>query len=88
MAYEMLDEELIDEGEALLRVDANRLEELFKRRVDATGAEPIATRPQRVARRGHRRGGVHRRRGRRREARRASGSSWSAARPRPTTTTA
>ena len=43
MAYEMLDEDLIDEGEALLRVDANRLEELFKRRVDATGAEPIAT---------------------------------------------
>ena len=43
MAHDMLDEGLIDEGEALLRVDANRLEELFKRRVDATGATPIAT---------------------------------------------
>ena len=43
MAYDMLGEGLIDEGEALLRVDANRLEELFKRRVDATGATPIAT---------------------------------------------
>jgi pyruvate,orthophosphate dikinase len=43
MAHDMLDDGLIDEGEALLRVDANRLEELFKRRVDATGATPIAT---------------------------------------------
>ncbi len=44
MAHDMLDEGLIDEGEALLRVDANRLEELFKRRVDATGGRrPIAT---------------------------------------------
>ncbi|HEY7762531.1 MAG TPA: pyruvate, phosphate dikinase [Actinomycetota bacterium] len=43
MAYDMLNEGLIDEDEALLRVDANRLEELFKRRVDATGATPIAT---------------------------------------------
>ena len=34
MAYDMLEEGLIDEDEALLRVDANRLEELFKRRVD------------------------------------------------------
>jgi pyruvate,orthophosphate dikinase len=33
---------LIDEGEALLRVDANRLEELFKRRVKADGERPIA----------------------------------------------
>ena len=41
MAYDMLEESLIDEAEALL-VDANRLEELFKRRVDATGATPIA----------------------------------------------
>ncbi len=31
MAYDMLDEELITDDEALLRVDANRLEELFKR---------------------------------------------------------
>ncbi len=31
MASEMLEEGLIDEDEALLRVDANRLEELFKR---------------------------------------------------------
>ncbi len=43
MAHDMLDEGLIDEDEALLRVDANRLEELFKRRVDASGATPIAT---------------------------------------------
>ena len=42
MAYDMLDEGLIDEDEALLRVDANRLEELFKRRVKADGARPIA----------------------------------------------
>ncbi|HEY7399684.1 MAG TPA: pyruvate, phosphate dikinase, partial [Actinomycetota bacterium] len=42
MAYDMLEEELIGEDEALLRVDANRLEELFKRRVDDSGAAPIA----------------------------------------------
>ena len=38
----MLQEGLIDPDEALLRVDANRLEELFKRRVRADGATPIA----------------------------------------------
>ena len=42
MAHEMLGEGLIDADTALLRVDANRLEELFKRRVRADGAEPIA----------------------------------------------
>ncbi len=42
MAAEMLDEGLIDENAALLRVDANRLEELFKRRVEANGAIAIA----------------------------------------------
>ncbi len=42
IANEMLTEGLIDADTALLRVDANRLEELFKRRVDATGATPIA----------------------------------------------
>ncbi len=42
MAYDMLEEGLIDEDTALLRVDANRLEELFKRRVRADGATPIA----------------------------------------------
>ena len=42
MAYDMLAEELIDADTALLRVDANRLEELFKRRVKADGATPIA----------------------------------------------
>jgi pyruvate, orthophosphate dikinase len=45
MAHDMLEEGLIDESEALLRVDANRLEELFKRRIDAKAAEretPIA----------------------------------------------
>jgi pyruvate,orthophosphate dikinase len=43
MADDMLGEGLIGEDEALLRVDANRLEELFKRRVDASAATPIAT---------------------------------------------
>jgi pyruvate,orthophosphate dikinase len=43
MAFDMLEEGLIDEDTALLRVDANRLEELFKRRVKADGATPIAT---------------------------------------------
>jgi pyruvate,orthophosphate dikinase len=43
MAYDMLEDGLIDEETALLRVDANRLEELFKRTVDAKDAEPIAT---------------------------------------------
>ena len=42
MAYDMLEEGLIHEDEALLRVDANRLEELFKRRVDTRGAAAIA----------------------------------------------
>jgi pyruvate,orthophosphate dikinase len=42
MAHEMLTEGLIDESTALLRVDANRLEELFKRRVEADGAAAIA----------------------------------------------
>ena len=45
MAHDMLTEGLIDDDEALLRVDANRLEELFKRRIDAKVAEgetPIA----------------------------------------------
>jgi len=42
MAADMLEEGLIDEDAALLRVDANRLEELFKRRVDAGGSSPIA----------------------------------------------
>ena len=43
MASEMLGDGLIDADTALLRVDANRLEELFKRRVDDAGATPIAT---------------------------------------------
>jgi pyruvate, orthophosphate dikinase len=42
MAFDMLNERLIDDDTALLRVDANRLEELFKRRVKADGAQPIA----------------------------------------------
>jgi pyruvate,orthophosphate dikinase len=42
MAHDMLAEQLIDADAALLRVDANRLEELFKRRVRADGATPIA----------------------------------------------
>ncbi len=43
IANEMLTEGLIDEATAVLRVDANRLEELFKRRVEADGAAAIAT---------------------------------------------
>src|SRR4051795_6047734 len=43
MANEMLTDGLIDEDTALLRVDANRLEELFKRRVEVDGADAIAT---------------------------------------------
>ncbi|MGH2658438.1 MAG: pyruvate, phosphate dikinase [Actinomycetota bacterium] len=44
MAYDMLAEGLIDEDTALLRVDADRLEELFKRVVSRRAkAEPIAT---------------------------------------------
>src|SRR5438874_9996193 len=45
MAYDMLEEGLIDEDTALLRVDANRLEELFKRVISeqaAKEASPIA----------------------------------------------
>jgi pyruvate,orthophosphate dikinase len=42
MAFDMLGEGLIDEDTALLRVDPNRLEELFKRRVKADGAQPVA----------------------------------------------
>ncbi len=42
MAYDMLDEDLIDVDTALLRLDANRLEELFKK-VIAAGGEPIAS---------------------------------------------
>jgi pyruvate,orthophosphate dikinase len=45
MASDMLNESLVDEDEALLRVDANRLEELFKRVISVTAAKkrrPIA----------------------------------------------
>jgi pyruvate, orthophosphate dikinase len=46
MAYDMLDEGLIDADTALLRVDADRLEELFKRVIStkaAAASTPIAT---------------------------------------------
>ena len=44
MAHDMLGGELIDVDEALLRLDANRLEELFKKVIAAGGdAEAIAT---------------------------------------------
>jgi pyruvate,orthophosphate dikinase len=42
MAHEMLEENLISADEALLRVDANRLEELFKPRAKDDGARAIA----------------------------------------------
>ena len=88
MAHDMLDEGLIDEDEALLRVDANRLEELFKRRVDAAGADARSRRgstPRRARRRARSCSPPTRRR---RAGGRGSGSSWCGARPRPTTTTA
>ncbi|HEV2931490.1 MAG TPA: PEP/pyruvate-binding domain-containing protein, partial [Propionibacteriaceae bacterium] len=44
MAHDMLGDELIDVDEALLRLDANRLEELFKKVIAAGGdAEAIAS---------------------------------------------
>ena len=39
MAYDMLDEGLIDADTALMRVDANRLEELFKRVISSKAAK-------------------------------------------------
>ena len=42
MASDMLEEQLIDEDTALLRVNADRLEELFKRRARTGGATAIA----------------------------------------------
>jgi pyruvate, orthophosphate dikinase len=43
MAYDMMEEGLVDEDTGLLRVDANRLEELFKRVVSSKAkSEPIA----------------------------------------------
>ena len=43
MAYDMLEEGLITEDEAVLRIDADRLEELFKRIIgEGAGASPIA----------------------------------------------
>jgi pyruvate,orthophosphate dikinase len=42
MAHDMLQEDLIDADAALLRVDANRLEELFKRRARTDQSAPIA----------------------------------------------
>ena len=50
---------MIDDETALLRVDPNRLEELFKRRVKSDGAHALA-RGERVARRRGRQGRVHR----------------------------
>jgi pyruvate,orthophosphate dikinase len=44
MAHDMHDEGLIDVDTALLRLDANRLEELFKKVIaEGAGAEPIAS---------------------------------------------
>ncbi|MBA3691222.1 MAG: pyruvate, phosphate dikinase, partial [Actinobacteria bacterium] len=42
MAHDMLEEDLISADEALTRVDANRLEELFKRVIAGGAGEPIA----------------------------------------------
>ncbi|MFL6102878.1 MAG: pyruvate, phosphate dikinase, partial [Actinomycetes bacterium] len=44
MAHDMLDEGLIDIDTAMLRLDANRLEELFKKVIaEGAGGDPIAT---------------------------------------------
>jgi pyruvate, orthophosphate dikinase len=44
MAHDMVDEDLIDVDTGALRLDANRLEELFKKVIaEGTKAEPIAT---------------------------------------------
>jgi len=43
MAYDMADEGLIDVDTAVLRLDANRLEELFEKVLAEGGGEPIAT---------------------------------------------
>src|SRR5215204_3377511 len=44
MAHDMLSEGLIDVDVAMLRLDANRLEELFKKVIsEGSGADPIAT---------------------------------------------
>ena len=86
--FDMLDEGLIDEDEALLRVDADRLEELFKRRVKADGAHADREGPERVARRGHRRGGVHGRRRRGARERRREGDPRAPRDHARTTTTA
>jgi pyruvate, orthophosphate dikinase len=44
MAHDMLDDGLIDIDTAMLRLDANRLEELFKKVIaEGAGGEPIAT---------------------------------------------
>jgi pyruvate, orthophosphate dikinase len=43
MAHDMLDEGLIEVDTALLRLDANRLEELFKKVIAEGGAEAIAS---------------------------------------------
>ena len=59
MASDMLEEGLIDEDTALLRVDANRLEELFKRRVEGRRRHADREGPERLARRRHGRGRVH-----------------------------
>jgi pyruvate, orthophosphate dikinase len=42
MAFDMLDEGLIELDTAVLRLDANRLEELFKKVIAEGGGEPIA----------------------------------------------
>jgi pyruvate, orthophosphate dikinase len=43
MAHDMLDEDLIEVDTALLRLDANRLEELFKKVIAEGGAEAVAS---------------------------------------------
>ncbi len=89
MAHDMLAEGLIDEDAALLRVDANRLEELFKRRVEAAGADADRRGLERLARAPRRAPSCSaptrpRPAGEDGRAR----SSWSGGRRRPTTTTA
>ena len=66
MAYDMVQEGLISADEGLLRLDANRLEQLFKPVITGSRqgveAKPATQGPERLAGGGRGTGGVHRRR--------------------------
>ena len=73
MAVEMEGEGLIDQREAVLRVQPEQLDQLLHPQFDPNATyDVLATGPQRVAGRGGRQGVLHRRRRRGRRGRRAS----------------